>query len=87
MIASSSDKSENSASSPSPPSLGASIPVDLRDATTGLGERNIQRLLTAIQHAPGKRPEQRILMIVLSSEKAGNGECCAWQQASPTEYQ
>jgi len=35
-------KAENSASSPSPPSLGASIPADLRDTTTGLGERNIQ---------------------------------------------
>ena len=67
MIASSS-KAENSASSPSPPSLGASIPADLRDATTGPGERNIHRLPTEIRHAPGKRPEQRILMIVLSSE-------------------
>lgn len=38
-------------------SLAASIPVDLRDAATGLDDQNIQRLLTAIRHASGKRPE------------------------------
>ena len=38
-------------------SLGAGIPVDLRDAVTGLDDLNIQRLLTAIRHASGKRPE------------------------------
>jgi hypothetical protein len=38
-------------------SLAASIPVDLRDAVTGIDDRNVQRLLTAIQHASGKRPE------------------------------
>jgi len=38
-------------------SLAASIPVDLRDAVTGIDDRNVQRLLTAIRHASGKRPE------------------------------
>jgi hypothetical protein len=37
-------------------SLAVGIPVDLRDATTGLDDRNIQLLLTAISHAHGKRP-------------------------------
>ena len=40
-----------------PASLAAGIPVDLRDAATGLDNRNIQRLITAIRHASGKRPE------------------------------
>ena len=38
-------------------SLAEGIPVDLRDAATGLDDRNIQRLVTAILHASGKRPE------------------------------
>ena len=38
-------------------SLAASIPVDLRDAVTGIDDHNVQRLLTAIRHASGKRPE------------------------------
>jgi hypothetical protein len=38
-------------------SLADGIPVDLRDAATGLDDRNIQRLITAIRHASGKRPE------------------------------
>jgi hypothetical protein len=38
-------------------SLAASIPVDLRDAVTGIDDRNVQRLLTAIRHTSGKRPE------------------------------
>ena len=87
MIASSSAESGEQCILTLAASLGASIPVDLRDATTGLGERNIQRLLTAIQHAPGKRPEQRTLMIVLSSEKAGKNESSAWQLASATACQ
>jgi hypothetical protein len=37
--------------------LAAGIPADLRDAVTGLDNLNIQRLLTAIRHASGKRPE------------------------------
>jgi hypothetical protein len=37
-------------------SLAAGIPVDLRDTVTSLDHRNIQRLLTAISHAHGKRP-------------------------------
>lgn len=37
-------------------SLAAGIPVDLRDAVTGLDEHNIQHLITAISHASGKRP-------------------------------
>lgn len=35
-------------------SLATGIPVDLRDAVTGLDEHNIQRLITAISHASGK---------------------------------
>lgn len=38
-------------------SLADGIPVDLRDAATGLDDRNIQRLVTAILHASGRRPE------------------------------
>ncbi len=37
-------------------SLADGIPVDLRDAATALDDRNIQRLVTAILHASGKRP-------------------------------
>ena len=40
-------------------SLAGGIPVDLRDAVTGLDDRNVQRLVTAILHASGKRPEPR----------------------------
>jgi hypothetical protein len=38
-------------------SLAGGIPVDLRGAATGLDDRNVQRLVTAILHASGKRPE------------------------------
>jgi hypothetical protein len=38
-------------------SLAGGIPVDLRDAVTGLDDGNIARLVTAILHAAGKRPE------------------------------
>jgi hypothetical protein len=38
-------------------SLAGGIPVDLRDAVTGLDDGNITRLVTAILHASGKRPE------------------------------
>jgi hypothetical protein len=38
-------------------SLAAGIPVDLRDAVTGLDDRNTALLLTAVRHATGKRPE------------------------------
>ena len=38
-------------------SLADGIPVDLRDAATGLDDRNVQRLVTAVLHASGKRPE------------------------------
>jgi hypothetical protein len=37
-------------------SLADGIPVDLRDAVTGLDDSNINRLVTAILHASGKRP-------------------------------
>jgi hypothetical protein len=47
-------------------SLAAGIPVDLSDAVTGLDDRNIQRLITSIRHASGKRPD----VGSLSSEKA-----------------
>jgi hypothetical protein len=36
-------------------SIAVGIPVDLRDTATGLDARNIQRLITAINHASGKR--------------------------------
>ena len=38
-------------------SLAGGTPVDLRDAVTGLDDGNITRLITAILHASGKRPE------------------------------
>ena len=38
-------------------SLAGGIPVDLRDAATGLDDGNIARLVTAILHVAGKRPE------------------------------
>ena len=37
-------------------SLAGGIPVDLRDAVTGLDDGNLARLVTAILHASGKRP-------------------------------
>jgi hypothetical protein len=37
-------------------SLADGIPVDMRDAVTGLDDHNISRLITAIRHASGKRP-------------------------------
>ena len=39
-------------------SLAAGTPVDLRDTVTGIDNRNISLLLTAIQHATGKRPDR-----------------------------
>jgi hypothetical protein len=38
-------------------SLADGIPVDLRDAITGLDNRNARLLITAIRRASGKRPE------------------------------
>ena len=38
-------------------SLAGGTPVDLHDTVTGLDDSNIQRLVTAILHASGKRPE------------------------------
>ncbi len=38
-------------------SLAGGTLVDLRDAVTGLDDDNIARLVTAILHASGKRPE------------------------------
>jgi hypothetical protein len=37
-------------------SLAGGIPIDLRDAVTGIDDGNIARLVTAILHASGKRP-------------------------------
>jgi hypothetical protein len=37
-------------------SLAAGIPVDLRDAVTGIDDDTIDRLVAAIRHASGKRP-------------------------------
>jgi len=39
-------------------SLAAGIPVDLRDAVTGLDDRNSQLLVTAISRASGNSHEQ-----------------------------
>lgn len=38
-------------------SLADGTPVDLRDAVTGLDARNVERLISAISHASGRRPE------------------------------
>ena len=38
-------------------SLAGGIPVSLNDAVTGLDDANIARLVTAILHASGKRPD------------------------------
>ena len=38
-------------------SIAGGIPVDLRDTVTGLDDHNATRLLTAIRHVSGKRPE------------------------------
>ena len=38
-------------------SLAGGIPVDLREAVAGLDDGNIARLVTAVLHASGKRPE------------------------------
>ena len=38
-------------------SLASGIPVDLRDALTGLDHRNIDRLVNAVFHASGRRQQ------------------------------
>jgi hypothetical protein len=38
-------------------SLANGIPVDLRDALTGLDDRNIELTITAVLHASGRRPQ------------------------------
>ena len=40
-------------------SLADGIPVDLRDTLTGLDDRNVQLLITAVLHASGQRPSPR----------------------------
>jgi hypothetical protein len=40
-------------------SLADGIPVDLRDALTGLDDHNINLVITAVLHASGKRQEAR----------------------------
>ena len=40
-------------------SLAAGIPVDLRNAVTGLDHRNINLVITAVLHASGARPPHR----------------------------
>lgn len=37
-------------------SLADGIPVDLRDTLTGLDQRNVGLVVTAVQHAAGQRP-------------------------------
>ena len=37
-------------------SLADGIPVDLRDTLTGLDDRNVQLLITAVLHASGQHP-------------------------------
>ncbi len=41
-------------------SLAHGIPVDLRDALSGLDHRNIQRVTTAVLHASGQRPPAQL---------------------------
>lgn len=41
-------------------SLAHGIPVDLRDALSGLDHRNIQRVTTAVLHASGQRPPAKL---------------------------
>ncbi len=38
-------------------SIAAGIPVSLRGTIPGLDDRNLQRVITAIQHAAGQRPQ------------------------------
>jgi hypothetical protein len=40
-------------------SLADGIPVDLRDALTGIDDHNINLVITAVLHASGKRQETR----------------------------
>ncbi len=40
-------------------SLADGIPVDLRDTLTGLDDRNVQLLITAVLHASGQSPSRR----------------------------
>ena len=40
-------------------SLADGIPVDLQDTLTGLDDRNVQLLITAMLHASGQRPSHR----------------------------
>ncbi len=40
-------------------SLADGIPVDLRDTLTGLDDRNVQLLITAVLHAPGQSRSPR----------------------------
>jgi hypothetical protein len=40
-------------------SLVDGIPVDLRDALTGIDDRNIALMITAILHASGQRPHRQ----------------------------
>ena len=37
-------------------SLAGGIPVNLRDALTGIDDRGIQLVIKAVQHASGRRP-------------------------------
>ena len=41
-------------------SLGGGIPVDLRDALTGIDDSNVQLVLRAVRHASGKRPSDHL---------------------------
>ena len=40
-------------------SLADGIPVDLQDTLTGLDDRNVQLLITAVLHASGQRASRR----------------------------
>ena len=40
-------------------SLADGIPVDLQDTLTGLDDRNVQLLITAVLHASGQRPSHQ----------------------------
>ncbi len=55
-------------------SLAAGLPVDLRDAITGLDKRKPALAIKAFMHASGQRPPR--IMIAASSEKVQDLACC-----------
>jgi hypothetical protein len=44
-------------------SIADGIPVSLSDAITGLDDRNVEQLITAIRHTAGKRPKTWLYLV------------------------